>query len=266
MKNDLRTALVQTYLHWENPAANRMHLAGWLEQIKPGEADLVVLPEVFTTGFSMAASRIAEPFSGSMDTLQWMRVWASQLDAVITGSVAVIEQGKCYNRLLWVRPDGTFTHYDKRHLFRMAAEDQSYTAGQERIIEEWRGWKICPLICYDLRFPVWSRNGMVSGEPLYDVLIYIANWPSARRDPWMKLAVARAIENQCYVLAVNRTGDDGHGIPHSGDSSVIDARGQYVQVPDATEGIIRAQLSVRELDDFRKSFPVLLDADSFHIS
>ncbi|MFN9798686.1 MAG: nitrilase-related carbon-nitrogen hydrolase, partial [Bacteroidota bacterium] len=184
MKNDLRTALVQTYLHWENPAANRMHLAGWLEQIKPGEADLVVLPEVFTTGFSMAASRIAEPFSGSMDTLQWMRVWASQLDAVITGSVAVIEQGKCYNRLLWVRPDGTFTHYDKRHLFRMAAEDQSYTAGQERIIEEWRGWKICPLICYDLRFPVWSRNGMVSGEPLYDVLIYIANWPSARRDPW----------------------------------------------------------------------------------
>jgi predicted amidohydrolase len=194
-----------------------------------------------------------------------MRTWALKLDAVVTGSVAVTENGEAFNRLYWVLPDGRFNTYDKRHTFTFAGEPKHYQRGAARIIEEWRGWKICPLICYDLRFPVWSRNGLSDGEPLYDVLIYVANWPEVRRDPWMKLLPARAIENQSYVIAVNRVGVDGNGIPYSGDSVAIDPRGNVlIETEKGREGLLYAELNAEELKDFRAKFPVLHDADPFH--
>jgi len=265
MIQDLRIALVQTSIHWENPGANRLHLVSFLEKVVPGSTDIVVLSEMFTTGFSMQPERIAESFSQQMDTLQWMRVWAAQLDCVITGSVAVSEHGRYFNRLLWVRPDGSFAQYDKRHLFRMAGENKQYTPGEIAVVEAWRGWRICPLICYDLRFPVWSRNKLVGDTPLYDVLIYVANWPAVRREPWMKLALARAIENQCYVAAVNRIGEDGNGHAYSGDSSLIDPKGVYLVAPSEEDGILHAAFSRKGLADFRLQFPVLNDADEFEI-
>jgi len=266
MKDTLNISLIQTTLEWENPAANRLHFARLLESLSPGSTDIVMLPEVFTTGFSMSPERIAEPFSDTMDTLQWMRVWAAQLDVVITGSIAVKDGNRFFNRLLWVRPDGTYAAYDKRHLFQMAGEHHHYTSGKKLLIEEWQGWKICPLICYDLRFPVWGRNRMTSDGPMYDVLLYVANWPEPRREPWMKLALARAIENQCYTAAVNRIGKDGNGLEYSGDSAVIDARGNYILPPANDERIITAELSASDLQDFRMKFPVLKDADSFELT
>jgi omega-amidase len=266
MKDTLTISLIQTTLEWENPAANRLHFAKLLENISPGCTDIVILPEMFTTGFSMSPGRIAESFSDTMDTLQWMRVWAAQLDAVVTGSIAVKEENRFFNRLLWVRPDGTFASYDKRHLFQMAGEHNHYTSGKELLIEEWQGWKICPLICYDLRFPVWGRNRMKPDGPMYDVLLYVANWPEARREPWMKLALARAIENQCYTAAVNRIGKDGNGLDYSGDSAVIDARGIYILAPTSGERILTAELSASDLQEFRMKFPVLTDADSFELT
>lgn len=264
----MRTTLIQTHLYWEDRKKNIAHFEGLISSIQE-KTDLIVLPEMFTTGFSMRPEQIAEPSNG--ETLTWLKQKAKEKTAVITGSVAVEENGKYFNRLFWVEPDGTVSHYDKRHLFRMAKEDEHYTAGTEKIIKPIKGWKICPLVCYDLRFPVWSRNhftetahGSCTAE--YDVLLYVANWPEVRNHVWKNLLVARAIENQCYVIALNRVGTDGNDYGHSGDSVVINPRGEVIShlQPNA-EGIETISLDKVYLEEFRKTFPVGLDADDFEI-
>ncbi|EJF11524.1 amidohydrolase [Pontibacter sp. BAB1700] len=215
---DLRVTIIQTSLHWQDAAANRSMFSEKLALVAP-DTDLVVLPEMFTTGFSMDASGLAEETEGP--TLEWMKEEAAKHEAVLTGSVIVREGEQYFNRLYWVRPDGTYEHYNKRHLFRMAKEHHTYTPGQEKLLVELRGWKICPLVCYDLRFPVWSRN--VGSE--YDLLLYVANWPKPRANAWSILLQARAIENLSYVVGVNRVGTDGNGHPYSGDSAIIHPKG-----------------------------------------
>jgi predicted amidohydrolase len=256
---DLRVTIVQTFLHWENIAENLKHFDALLENVS--ETDLIVLPEMFTTGFSMNTKDFAEDMNGS--AVQWMQQKASSKNAVLTGSVMIRENGKTFNRLLWVSPDGNVQHYDKRHLFRMGNEHEHYTAGGGKIFPELKGWKICPLICYDLRFPVWARNQ----SPHYDVLLYVANWPEARRHPWKTLLTARAIENQSYVIGVNRIGTDAREIAHAGDSCVCDPTGHWISntVP-YKESVETVLLSRKELDQFREKFPVLLDGDAFTIA
>ena len=233
--------------------------------------DLIVLPEMFSTGFSMNPEKFAEPLNGK--TVNWMKEKAKEKNCVITGSFISEENGKCFNRLVWMNADGSYSTYDKRHLFRMANEDNHYTAGEKKIIVELKGWKICPLICYDLRFPVWSRNRKIDDGKVglnthyeYDLLIYVANWPEIRSYPWKTLLLARAIENQCYVVGLNRVGNDGTEIYHSGDSAVISARGEIISKTkpheDSTETVA---LNYSELAAFRKLFPAILDADTFEI-
>lgn len=258
--SDLTVSFVQLALKWHEPATNRAELAAHIAEISV-PTDLIVLPEMFSTGFSMDAPKWAEPADGP--TLAWMRELAARRDAVVTGSVMTRDDdGHYYNRLLWVRPDGTFSHYDKRHLFRMAGEHEVYAAGQHRLIEEWRGWRICPLICYDLRFPVWSRNDL--HQP-YDLLLYVANWPAARRTAWMTLLRARAIENQAYTMGVNCLGLDPSGQPYDGDSALLDMKGEYlVEVGNQETGITRS-LRRADLESYRSRFPALLDADEFEL-
>jgi omega-amidase len=266
MNNDLKLALVQSILHWEDPAANRNHHAQLISGITD-QPDIIVLCEMFTTGFTMNTGMAEAHHPHEMQTLQWMHEQSKKYNAVITGSVAVSEAGLCYNRLYWVRPDGLINTYDKRHTFTFAGEHKSYHPGQSRIIEEWRGWKICPLICYDLRFPVWSRNRIEGGEPVYDILVYVANWPEARRDPWSKLLPARAIENQCYLAAVNRVGADQNGLTYSGDSVAYSPKGELLAACSAyQEEVVSVTFNAEELNDFRKKFPVLFDADDFSLS
>lgn len=258
--NDLHVAALQTPLYWENKTAN---LEMFTELLKPlaNKTDLVVLPEMFTTGFSMAPEKFAESMEGP--TVRWMQQQAQQLNAHITGSFICKENESYFNRLVWMQPDGHFRSYDKRHLFSMGNEHLHYTAGTEHLIVEINGWKICPLICYDLRFPVWSRN---NNQTPFDVLLYVANWPEVRAFPWSSLLVARAIENQCYVIGVNRVGKDGNNIDHSGNSVVLGPRGNQLygaQPKEAT--IIQASLNKQELVAFRDQFPVLNDADRFHL-
>ncbi len=202
MDNFLVT-LVQSHLDWEAPQSNLDRFTALMEPLA-GKTDLIILPEMFTTGFAMQPAPLAESSDGP--TLEWMKKMARQLKAVVTGSIIAEEAGKYYNRLYWVEPGGRILHYDKRHLFGMAGEGDHYASGQERLIIDYEGWRICPLICYDLRFPVWSRN-----TEEIDLLIYVANWPETRANDWCTLTTARAIENQCYVAAVNRIGEDGNG-------------------------------------------------------
>ncbi len=261
LSSDLKVSLVQTPLHWENPEENYRHLSDLIRPLA-GKTDLVVLPEMFTTGFSMDSARLAEPLNGP--TLGWMVQTAQDLDAVVTGSIIVEEGGNYFNRLIWMQPDGHFQTYDKRHLFRMAEEDAHFEGGTAQLVVEWRGWRICPLICYDLRFPVWSRNRYENGAAAYDVLIYVANWPAARRTAWQTLLRARAHENQVYVLGVNRVGEDGKGIAYAGDSAVISPKGADLMEFETNEtGVKTAVLSAEALNDFRVKFPVGLDADDF---
>lgn len=263
--NDLKVTVVQCDLVWENRSANFAHISALLDQAEE-ESDIILLPEMFTTGFTMNTSEAAESHHDDMDTLRWMRSESMKRNAVVCGSVSVSEQNHFYNRLYWVRPNGTYSTYDKRHTFSFAGEDRHYERGQQRLVEEWKEWKICPLICYDLRFPVWSRNGLHHASPLYDVLIYVANWPEARREPWMKLLPARAIENQVYVAACNRIGSDGKGIAYSGDSMMINPRGEVMQqAKPGKEELLHAVFSKHELQDFREKFPVLHDADAFRL-
>jgi predicted amidohydrolase len=208
---DLRVTLVQSHLHWEDAAENRALFATRFKGLK-GATDLVVLPEMFTTGFSMRSAELAEGMDGR--TVQWMREQALAMDAALYGSVIMEDGGRCYNRGLFVTPDGSVTTYDKRHLFRFAKETDHFTPGGSRVIVEWRGWRILLQICFDLRFPVFARN---RGD--YDAVLYVANWPEVRRYPWSQLLIARAIENQCYVVGVNRVGQDGNGHLYSGDRS-----------------------------------------------
>jgi omega-amidase len=256
---DLAITLVQTTLHWHDPAANRQMLAQKLAGLTE-PTDLIVLPEMFTTGFSMDAPQLAEKPDGP--TLDWLKGQAAKHKAVITGSLITEENGRYYNRLIWMRPDGSFEHYDKRHLFRMAGEDQVYTAGTSRLVVTLKGWRICPLICYDLRFPVWSRNT----GPDYDLLLYVANWPAKRSLAWRTLLPARAIENLAYVVGVNRVGEDGKAIPYSGDSAVYQPTGEITWQQSHEEIIQTVKISHKTLTDYRQSFPAHLDADSFTLN
>lgn len=252
---DLRVALVQSMLHWEDAAANRAMFTEKLGALK-GTTDLVVLPEMFTTGFSMRSVELSEPMDGA--TVGWMKAQARELDAAIYGSVIIAEGGKYHNRGLFVKPDGTVIAYDKRHLFRMAEEVRHYTPGTQRVVVEWRGWRLLLQICYDLRFPVFARN-----RADYDALVYVANWPEPRRYPWSQLLVARAIENQSYVIGVNRVGMDGKGHHYTGDSVAVDPRGDVDVMKASKEDILRTVLHREALDDFRAKFPVGDDADDF---
>ncbi len=254
--SDLAVTLVQTNLHWHDPAANRTALTAHLASVPA--TDLIVLPEMFTTGFGPAAAELAEPMAGP--TVAWLRQTAAAHGAVVTGSVVVADGGHYHNRLLWVRPDGTLSHYDKRHLFTSAGEQHTYTAGTARLVETWRGWRICPFICYDLRFPVWSRNA--SPDP-YDLLLYVANWPAVRRTAWTTLLRARAIENVAYAAGVNRIGTDGLGHEYAGDSALLDMRGEYLVEASAAAGCFTQTLSWEALGAFRARFPALGDADGF---
>lgn len=255
---ELRVALVQTSLYWERPTAN---LAMLEEKIAAMDqpADLIVLPEMFTTGFTMKPEKVAEPMN--LTTFKWMRQMAAQTGAVVTGSYVVNENGNYFNRLLWMQPDGEFDTYDKRHLFRMGKEHEHYAAGELRIIKELKGWRICPLICYDLRFPVWARNQQLE----YDLLVYVANWPAVRRQVWNTLLQARAIENLSYTIGVNRVGEDGNGLYHAGDSAVIDFKGELLNRRSANEIIIEQTLDYEALQAFRERFPAHMDADAFEI-
>ncbi len=253
---DLTVSFIQDALVWHDPEANRTHFA---EQIRTlTNTDLILLPEMFTTGFTLEATTLAEEMTG--ETVEWMRQMAKESQAVVAGSVIIKQQGHCYNRLIWMRPDGHYDRYDKRHLFRMAREHHHFSDGQQRLVVEINGWRVCPLICYDLRFPVWSRN-----SEQFHLLLYLANWPAARRQHWRSLLPARAIENQCYVVGVNRIGKDGNAISYSGDSCVINAEGQTLVAADDGAGSYTQTLSYAELENYRKRFPAFLDADRFSI-
>ncbi len=255
---DLQLALIQTSLVWQDAAANREHFARLLEQARG--ADLIVLPEMFSTGFSMDSAALAEPEDGP--TSQWLRQQAQDLGAVVCGSLIIqAADGSYRNRLLWARPDGSLAHYDKRHLFRMAGEHKHYSAGEQQVVLELKGWRVRPLICYDLRFPVWSRDA--GGT---DLLLYTANWPAARRHHWNRLLPARAIENLCYVAAVNRVGEDGKGHAYSGDSQVLDFQGESLLAAQDVDGVFHVSLSAAELAAYRQRFPAHLDADSFSLN
>lgn len=254
MRN-LRTTLVQSMLQWENPVANRTQFAEKLKGLK-GTTDLIVLPEMFTTGFTMNTA-LAEAMDG--ETVRWMKEQAAATDAALYGSVVISEGGKVYNRGLFATPDGQVTTYDKRHLFRFAKETDHFAAGKERVVVEWRGWRLLLQICFDLRFPVFSRN---KGD--YDAALYVACWPEARKWPWSQLLIARAIENQCYVIGVNRVGMDGKGLHYAGDSVAIDPKGQVLAAcAPAKDCITNATFDAAALADFRAKFPVGMEADGF---
>lgn len=253
---DLNVALIQTQLHWHEPAANRVHFSAKLAAID--NADLIILPEMFTTGFTMASDTQAEPVNSA--TLQWLQSMAAEKQAVITGSLSTKIDGECVNRLYWVRPDGSHASYDKRHLFAMAGEHHSYQQGNQRLIVELHGWQVCPLICYDLRFPVWSRN-----RNDYDLLIYVANWPDKRRQHWIKLLQARAIENQSWCIGVNRIGSDENNMSYAGDSLVCDPLGEVIADAGKRDVIVELCLSAQHLSEVRKQLPFLNDADDFRL-
>lgn len=249
----LKITLVQPDIIWEDAAANLQNYSNLLRDAS--QTGLIVLPEMFTTGFSMHPERLKEGMDGM--SVHWMKQLAADKQAVVTGSLIIEDGGKVSNRLLWVYPDGTVAFYDKRHLFTMSGEHLHYTAGKNRLIAEHLGWRFCPLICYDLRFPVWSRN---TGN--YDVLLYVANWPAARHHVWKSLLIARAIENQAWCIGVNRVGMDGTGLRYAGDSAVVDPRGSATFLGEQ-EGIRTVEISYEELHAFRKRFPVLGDRDDF---
>jgi len=261
---NLKIALIQTVLEWEASEKNRGHFSHRIATIEEA-VDLIVLPEMFSTGFTMNPAAVAEPMEGP--TMGWMHGVAEEKSCVVTGSL-VIEAGGCfYNRLIWMRPGGQYQFYDKRHLFSFAGENQKYTTGGQKLIAELKGWKIMPMICYDLRFPVWSRNRYEEGRGFdYDVVMYVANWPAVRSHVWRVLLMARAIENMSYVVGVNRIGSDELGIDYSGDSAVIDPRGenlsQMLPGADQTEVIT---LTRCPLDSLRDKFRAWADWDAFTI-
>lgn len=260
---DLNVTLIQSELYWQNIDAN---LAMFEEKIwEIGQStDLIILPEMFNTGFSMEVQKLAEPMNSK--TFRWMKQQAAQTQAVVTGSFIVREGNRYYNRLIWMEADGTYAYYDKRHLFRMAGEEKVYSAGNKQLICELKGWKICPMICYDLRFPVWSRNRQMGDESLqYDLLLFIANWPAARIEAWNTLLQARAIENLSYVAGVNRTGQDGKNIDYNGCSALVDPKGQLIYKEENQEAVQTLTLAYEPLSRFRQKFPAHLDADRFRL-
>lgn len=253
---NLSVNLLQFELAWENPADNRAQIEGALEKLAPG-TDLVILPEMFTTGFSMNALANAEPPAG--ETEQWLLQQATRLDCAITGSIAVRQGEDVFNRMLFATPEGC-SFYDKRHLFRMAGEHKRYRSGDQRVVVQWRDWRILLQVCYDLRFPVFSRN-----RDDYDLAIYVANWPAARRMHWRQLLIARAIENLACVIGVNRIGSDANGVTYSGDSMAVSADGELLADMEDSAAAHNVLLSAAKLKDYRTRFPAYRDADSFQL-
>ena len=268
MKDKLRVTIVQVPLKWQDVTGNIALFQRKLLPLKKGTTDLIVLPEMFSTGFSMEAKLFAEKEGGS--AMQWMADSARQLNAVITGSIMLKEGKKYFNRLIWMRPDGTYGKYDKHHLFTMGSEGNHYTAGKQSEVFEVQGFRVLPLICYDLRFPVFSRNRLKTkgkkSEYRYDVLLYTANWPAVRQYPWQQLLPARAIENQSYVIGVNRIGADGNGIAYAGGSCVIDPFGQPLYSAGKKNTAQTVELLKTPLSELRTKFPVLYDADKFKLA
>lgn len=257
MKN-LSITLIQTELFWENPVANMAMLEEKISQLSdPG--DIIILPEMFNSGFTMNVGKIAEPMN--LTTFKWMKQQAASTNSVILGSIIVKDHDRFFNRLIWMQPDGDYRFYDKKHLFRMGEEHDHFSSGNRKLVIEWKGWKICPMVCYDLRFPVWSRNIKLE----YDLLIYVANWPAARSHAWKTLLQARAIENLSYVAGVNRVGTDGKGLHYSGDSALIDFKGEALFLKQNEEMIQTEVLNKEALIDFRNKFPANLDADDFQM-
>ncbi len=267
MPKNLRFTILQQPLAWEDPAANLAHFTSLIKKIKRGSTDVIVLPEMFTTGFTMKATHLAETVGGT--AMSWMAEVASEKNVAVCGSMMMKEKKNIYNQFVWMAPDMSYTTYNKRHLFRMNNEHKVFTQGNESVLIEHKGWTICPQVCYDLRFPVWSRNRLkkVDGKnysPEYDVLLYVANWPKARSFAWKQLLIARAIENQCYVVGVNRVGKDGNGIAYSGDSAVLNYLGTKINKSSTSRAVVEnIVLDAVSLEKHRKSFPVLMDADSF---
>lgn len=252
--NELRVTLIQSPLFWEDKNRNMVMFEDKIQSIED-DTDLILLPEMFSTGFTMKAETLYEEMNGKC--VHRMLDWAKKKSAFIAGTLIIKENNLFYNRLIIASPDGTIQHYDKRHLFGLGAEDKTYTAGKERLLIEIKDWKICPMICYDLRFPVWSRN-----QPeTYDLLIYLANWPERRIHHWKTLLPARAVENQSYVIGLNRIGEDGNGMNHTGQSIGIDPNGFTLASLDNREEIKTIVLSKEELIKFRRQLPFLRDAD-----
>ena len=254
----LNIAVFQFDLVWENPEANRTKIDQLLQNIS-NTTDIVFLPEMFTTGFSVNVLELAEPMDG--ETVQWMKQRCAEHQLALCGSLIIQDNDQFFNRLVFVEPSGEIHFYNKRHLFTMGNEGIHFQKGIERLIVQYKGWRICPLICFDLRFPVWSRN-----RNEYDLLVYSANWPGNRNDAWNALLKARAIENQCYVVGVNRVGTDGLGVDYSGDSQVFCPKGKHLAKSlSAHEELLSASLSYKEMTVFREKFPVFKDADDFNI-
>lgn len=258
----LTISTIQTSLLWEEKSANLHMLEQKIASIEE-KTEIVVLPEMFSTGFSMNPSLLAEKMDG--ETIQWMQRVSRENGIILTGSVIIEEEEKFFNRLIWMLPNGQFGHYDKRHLFAYAGEDEKYSGGNKRLIASVKGWKINLQVCYDLRFPVWARQQKKEGSAEYDLLLYVANWPERRSHAWKTLLCARAIENQCYVIGVNRVGTDGNNIYHSGNSLVIDPLGQVLYHMADEEDIFTITLQKEKLEEVREKFPFWKDADSFNI-
>lgn len=271
----LTITCIQSSLHWEDPAAN---LNMFEEKIKSisDKTEIVILPEMFSTGFSMKPEGLAETMDG--ETVKWMKRIAAEKKIILTGSVIIGQADDSvpaayYNRLIWMLPDGQYGVYDKRHLFAYAGEDKQYTPGAKRLIASAKGWKINLLICYDLRFPVWSRltpnpsppAERVAAAPEYDLIIYVANWPERRIHAWKTLLQARAIENQCYVAGVNRVGKDGNDIYYNGSSMVVDPMGEILYQKQNEEDIFTITLQKEKLEEIRTKLPFWNDGDSFSI-
>lgn len=257
MKN-LKITIIQSDIAWHDTEKNLKHIESVFRNLN-NTPDLIILPEMFTTGFTMHPEEVCEPMTGK--TVNFLRDFAAELKSDITGSVVISEHGRYYNRLIWARPDGGLFSYDKRHLFRMAGEEKIYSPGNGLITVELKGWRVRPFICYDLRFPAWNRN--VDME--YDLAIYSANWPAKRESHWDLLLQARAVENQCYVAGVNRAGTDGNGIPYSGRSAMIDFAGNILLRCGNGECAETVELSYTELSAYRKSFPAWKDCDKFRL-
>jgi omega-amidase len=253
----MKIALIQTALAWENPIENRSHLSqkimGFMEDV-----DLIVLPEMFSSGFTMNSKTVAETMEG--ETVSWLQHLAKARGCAITGSLVIVENGNFYNRLVFVFPNGEIKTYDKHHLFTLAGEDKVYTAGTEKLIVEYKGFKICPLVCYDLRFPVFSRN-----VEDYDLLLYVANWPKPRVNAWDILLKARAVENMCYLIGVNRIGTDNNNLEYVGHSQAVDFLGNYILEPQESDGVFIFEIDKEKMLETRSKLAFLNDKDDFEI-
>jgi predicted amidohydrolase len=261
--NDLKILYIQSRLAWEDAALNRTYF-GEIIQKKANHHDLIILPETFTTGFPVDPVPFAETEDG--ESMLWMREMAAQTGAVITGSLLLNNDGIYTNSLIWMRPDGTYMRYDKRHVFRMGGEHEKIHPGEKILSVQLKGWNIRPMVCYDLRFPVWSKNHYENNVFEYDLALYVANWPAVRVYPWDQLLIARAIENQAYIIGVNRIGQDGQGNDYNGHSKVVDAKGNVIsEAPENKEAAVTVKLSCDALQKFRTKFNVGPDWDAFNI-